>query len=377
MVSALMRKIAVINFLDHFIFYSVSVILPLYLVHKNFSLSEIGILLSIMPLVSIFFRILFAYTADRIGYKIFFMLDGLAATVMNLVYFFAYAPLHFAFAKISEAVSTQSFWAVNRTAIYSLSSRNEEKNAVLMDVIRRTAIASGTFLSGFLIATVSFEHTFLFLALLSLALLFVASTIRKETKHRDIIFKNLLRTVVKEKRPAFWHTAFAMVFSVSLLTILIMFAFPIFMAKNLQFSYEEIGLFLTLFYIFSAIASYLVSLKSHLFKHLLLLMCILSFSIILIPISSKGLFIILFALLSFSFGMLFAFHEFIIANETKNSDTVSTDIAVLHIPTRIAQTIVLAGGGFIAQSFGFFPVFLLSFFMFVSFAVIVYKLMKN
>lgn len=372
-----MRKIAVINFLDHFIFYSVSVILPLYLIHKNFSLSEIGILLSIMPFVSIFFRILFAYTADRIGYKIFFMLDGLAATVMNLVYFFAYAPLHFAFAKISEAVSTQSFWAVNRTAIYSLSSRNEEKKAVLMDVVRRIAIASGTFLSGFLIATVSFEHTFLFLALISLALLFVASTIRKETKHRNIIFKNLLRTVVKEKRPAFWHTAFAMVFSVSLLTILVMFAFPIFMAENLKFSYEEIGLFLTLFYIFSAIASYLVSLKIHLFKHLLLLMCILSFSTILIPVSSKGLFIILFALLSFSFGMLFAFHEFIIAKETKNSDTVSTDIGILHIPTRIAQTIVLAGGGFLAQNFGFFPVFLLSFFMFAAFAVIVYKLMKN
>ncbi len=372
-----MKKIATINFLDHFIFYSVSVILPLYLAYKNFSLSEIGILLSVMPFVSMFFRILFAYVADHIGYRIFFIADGVAATLMNAIYCFAVAPLHFAVAKVSEAVSTQSFWAVNRTAIYSSSNKNEEKDAVFMDVVRRVAIASGTFLSGFLIASISFGNTFIFLAFVSLALAVVAYTLEERNEHKKINLKNLPRAVFKKRKPTFWLTALAMVFSVSLLTLLIMFVFPIFMVGQLQFSYQEIGLFLTIFYMLSALASYITSLKINMFERMLFLMCVLSISLVLIPMSSGGLFVLLFFLFSFSFGVLFAFHEFIIAKETKNSDMVSTDIGVLHIPTRIAQTLVLVGGGFLAQTFGFFPVFLISFLMFIAFAIVVYKLIRS
>ncbi|MEM4707905.1 MAG: MFS transporter [Candidatus Anstonellales archaeon] len=371
-----MKKIAAINFLDHFVFYSLSLIFPLYLAQKNLSLSEIGLLLSIMPFVSIAFRLLFAYVADRIGYKLFFIIDGISMALANVIYAFASLPIHFGLGKISEAVSTQSFWAVNRTAIYFSSNGREEKSAAFMDGVRRVAIALGTLASGFFLTSISFENTFILLSAISLFLAFIAFTLKGKITPIRFNMKDFSLAVLMKRKRSFWQTSLSMVFSVSVLTVLVMFALPLFMKEQLGLSYEEIGVLFTIFYVASAIGSF-ITLKKDFQLYFLPLMVFLSLSIIFLPLSPAEYFFILFVIFSLSYGILFAFHEYIIAKETKGSKTVSLDIGVLHIPTRIAQTIVLILGGFLAQIFGFVSVFLLSFFMFVGFSVVAHGLIKK
>jgi len=375
-----MKKLVIINFIDHFVFYAIAMILPLYLTYKNLSLAEIGLLFSIMPFVSIFLRLLFAYLADQIGCKLFFIVDGISMMVANITYAISSLPVYFGFAKVCEGISTQAFWSVNRTAIYRVSPNAEEKNAAFMDAVRRIAIALSTILSGFLITALSFENTFLLLALLSLLLAAVAFMLKeKMLLHRiqKIDWADFTSQVFSlKRRKSFWQTSLAMVFSVSILTLIVWFIMPIFMEKEFGFSYEEIGVSLTVFYIASAIGSY-IALRNNFNPAFLILMLLLSSAMLFMPTAQKDSFILFYLPFSFAYGILFAFHEFIIAKETKNSKTVSMDIGVLHVSPRIAQTIVLAGGGFLAQTFGFFPVFLVSFFMFIAFAVVVYKLIKS
>jgi len=372
-----MKKLIIINFLDHFVSYAMTMLLPLYLVNKNLSLTEIGIVFSIMPFVSIAFRLFFAYLADHVGCKIFLILDGMAMMAANIIYALSSLPIFFGLGKICEGVATQAFWSVNRTAIYRVSSNAEEKNAAFMDAVRRTAIALATISSGFLIATISFENTFFLLALVSILIAFVAFTLEEKVLVHEmskIDWADFWARILSLRREStFWLTSFAMVFSVSVLTLIMWFILPIFMVEEVDFSYEEIGLSLTFFYTASAVSSYM-TLKNNFNPLLLFLMVILSASLLLMPLASKDNFILFYLPFSFGYGILFAFHEFIIAKETKKSRTVSTDIGLLHVPTRIAQTIVLGAGGFLAQTFGFFPVFLISFLMFIAFAIVVYRL---
>ncbi|UCC32834.1 MAG: hypothetical protein JSW53_03260, partial [Candidatus Bathyarchaeota archaeon] len=69
-------------------------------------------------------------------------------------------------------------------------------------------------------------------------------------------------------------------------------------------------------------------------------------------------------------GLGLGFFESIIAKATENRETVSVDIGFLHIPVRLAEFSSVLGAGFVAQSVGYFPVFVASGGFFVAFSLL-------
>jgi hypothetical protein len=69
-------------------------------------------------------------------------------------------------------------------------------------------------------------------------------------------------------------------------------------------------------------------------------------------------------------GLGIGFFESIIARVTKNRRTVSVDIGLLHIPTRLAEFASVISAGFVAQSLGYMPVFAASGIFFTVFSVL-------
>jgi hypothetical protein len=74
--------------------------------------------------------------------------------------------------------------------------------------------------------------------------------------------------------------------------------------------------------------------------------------------------------LALAHGLGIGFYESIVAKATKNRLTVSFDIGLLIIPTRFAEFTSVLFAGFVAQSLGYMPIFVISGFFFTAFSVL-------
>ncbi|UCF45323.1 MAG: MFS transporter, partial [Candidatus Bathyarchaeota archaeon] len=131
-----MKRILAITFLNFFISGGLTLAIPLLLLERNVNLVEIGLVISILPIVFLVARLLMALVADLRGWNRFYLLLNCPASLLStFIYFVASSTPMFLFGKIAEAVKESSYWAVNRTAIFSLSPKREEKEAT-----RNTAV---------------------------------------------------------------------------------------------------------------------------------------------------------------------------------------------------------------------------------------------
>jgi len=78
-----MKRIAAITFLNYFVTGGLALIIPLLLLERNVNLAEIGFVLSILPLVFLFVRLLFAALADQVGWAPFFVLVNWPGTFFS------------------------------------------------------------------------------------------------------------------------------------------------------------------------------------------------------------------------------------------------------------------------------------------------------
>ena len=69
-----MKRVNAITFLNDFVSGGLTLLIPLLLLARNVSLTEIGVVLSVLPLVFLISRLLFAAVADRIGWAHIFLL---------------------------------------------------------------------------------------------------------------------------------------------------------------------------------------------------------------------------------------------------------------------------------------------------------------
>ena len=74
--------------------------------------------------------------------------------------------------------------------------------------------------------------------------------------------------------------------------------------------------------------------------------------------------------LALAHGLGWGFIESIIAKVTKGKPSVSVDIGLLIVPTRLAQFASLLYVGFIAQSIGYAPIFVSTGILFSVFSVL-------
>jgi hypothetical protein len=73
-----LRRLISVNVLDAFITEAYNLVIPLLLVERKIDLATIGLIFSILPLVFVISRFLFAAFADSLGLRSFFNLNAIS-----------------------------------------------------------------------------------------------------------------------------------------------------------------------------------------------------------------------------------------------------------------------------------------------------------
>ncbi|TRO48232.1 MFS transporter [Candidatus Bathyarchaeota archaeon] len=374
-----MRRILAITFLNFFISGGLTLIIPLLLLERNVNLVEIGLILSILPLAFMIIRLVIALIADLKGWnRLHLLLNWPGSVISILFYMIATSTPFFLFGKIFEAIKESSYWAISRTAIFSLSPKREVKEATRNTAVIFLSTALGSAISGLTISLFGFSITLsIFLIFALLIAVPAISFWRNKNKKIQLKVVNFNKLVnFKNYDKNFWLiSATMLLFSLSfypLLNLLI----PVFMTEKLSFSYMTIGFS---YMVFNLIAAGIIfsSLKTSLgLKRLIIQVSICLFASFFLGFSNNY-FLILFFMLAISEGLGMGFFEAIIAKATKGKPSVSIDIGVLHIPMRFAEFASLLYTGFTAEKLGYVPVFASSGILFLLFSVLALYILKN
>jgi MFS family permease len=353
-----MRRVNAITFLNNFVSGALTLLIPLLLLAQRVNLAEIGLVLSVLPLVFLVARLLFAAVADQIGWSHIFVLFNWPATfAATVIYYVANSLSAFFAGKVMEGLRDAAYWAVNRTAIFHLSPEREGKEATRTNAIIWLATAVGSAAAGLGIALAGFSWTLVILMIASAAIGIPAGLLWKTGKRsampRTSFFKSL---DPRGKGSAFWWASIALMFNdiatYPLLTLLL----PAFMQVELGYSYIAIGVLFMLYNVVASLTTFLtlrIALSSR--RAIAEAVVAVAASVIL---ADSGLFFpaVLFAL-GFVRGFGVAFFEHLVHKVAKDSDNVCVDIAWLHVPMRLAEFATVVSFGFLAQAVGYTPVF--------------------
>jgi hypothetical protein len=162
-----MIRVNAITFLNYIVSGALTLIIPLLLLARNVNLTEIGIVLSVLPLVFLSARLVFAAIADYIGWShIFLLINWPTAFVSAVIYSFASSlPVFFFVGKIVEGLRESSYWAVTRTAIFHLSPKRAGNEATKNNAVIWFGTAFGGAIAGIGIAYLGFSSILSVLAL--------------------------------------------------------------------------------------------------------------------------------------------------------------------------------------------------------------------
>jgi MFS family permease len=353
-------RVNAITFLNYFVSGALTLLIPLLLLAKNVNVAEIGLVLSILPLVFLLARLFFSSIADHIGWShVFVLINWPSAFFSTLIYYIASTWPLFALGKLVEALRESSYWAVSRTAIYHLSPHRAGHEATKMNGIIWLGMALGGGMAGLGIEYFGFSHSLLLLTIVALAIGVPAlllwrrggTTPISKTKH----FENPLNP--RGRPRLFWLASVAVMFNSLATYPLVNLLLPIFMSEKLGYSYIAIGVLFMLYYAMSAAATW-ISVEQRLdWKRALALTLV---SVVASVFLSGSGFIFPAALLTLAFvrGYGVGYFEHTVLKVAKDSKNVSLDIGMLHVPMRLAEFSSLIAGGLIAQTLGYEPVFI-------------------
>ena len=144
-----LRRVNAITFLNYFVSGALTLLIPLLLLAKHVNVAEIGLVLSILPLVFLVARLFFSAIADYVGWShVFVLINWPSAFFSTLIYYFSSTWPFFALGKTVEALRESSYWAVSRTAIYHLSPHRAGHEATKMNAIIWLGMALGGAAAG-------------------------------------------------------------------------------------------------------------------------------------------------------------------------------------------------------------------------------------
>lgn len=383
-----MKRVMAITFFNYFVSGALTLIIPLLLLDRKVNLAEIGIILSVLPLISLSVRLLFAAFADQVGWtRIFVLLNWPGTLFSTVVYFFAGSIPVFLGGKIIEGIKESAYWAVNRTAIFSLSPKQEEKEATKIAAIIWLSTALGSAIAGIGIAYVGFSSILGILIIASVLLGIPAGMFWKQKTGTPYPTRGAC--VGEAKTPmaiasldprgrdkAFWHVSIAMLFYSLATYPLITLLLPAFMDQHLGYSYVSIGLAFLLYNVIVGTVT-LTTIGKPLNVRRVTIQSAIGLLVTFLLANSGLYFLVLFLALAIIRGLSIGFFESIIAKVTKNRQAISVDIALLHIPMRVAEFASVLTAGFVAQSLGYFPLFASSGIFFMFFSVFSLRLLKG
>ena len=378
--TTFLRRILAITFLNFFISGGLTLAIPLLLLERNVDLVEIGLVISILPLVFLLVRLVLALLADLRGWnRLYLLLNWPMSLLATLLYFIANSTPMFLLGKIAEAIKESSYWAVNRTAIFSLSPKNEAKESTKNDAVLFLSIAIGSAATGLGISYFGFQITLFGLLVAGGIIGFPAALLWKMRKSGE--YKTRADRISKMIDPrsygtGFWSVSVAMLFFSLTFYPLLHLLFPIFMAQKLGYDYLTIGV---AFMFYNLIASAVIfgTLKIPFSLKRVVLQIFIASSAFSLMAYLNSAFIGLFLVLAVAEGLGMGLFETIIAKATKDKSSVSVDIGLLHIPMRFAEFVSLLYAGLIAQSIGYTPIFFSCGAFFVIFSVLAFKICKT
>ena len=271
-----------------------------------------------------------------------------------------------------------SYWAVNRTAIFSLSPEREEKEATRNTAVLFLSTAVGSVAAGLGISYFGFSLTLAVFVMAAGLIGFPAALLWKTRKQDFRLKPARIRGLIDLRNYGrkFWFVSVTLLFFSLAYYPLLNLLLPVFMAQQLGYSYITIGI---AYMLFNVIASTIIfsTLRFSLgIKRVILQSCIALFASFLLAYSNFY-FLGLFLALAVAEGLGMGFFESIIAKATKSKPSVSVDIGLLHVPMRFAEFTSLLYAGFVAQSVGYAPVFVSSGIFFAIFSVLALYFLRN
>jgi len=354
-----LKRVNAITFFNYFTSGALTLLIPLLLLAKHVNVAIIGLVLSILPLVFLVARLVFSSIADYVGWShVFVLINWPAAFLSTLIYYFSPTWPFFALGKLVEALRESSYWAVSRTAIYHLSPHRAGREATKMNAVIWIGMALGGVAAGLGSGFLGFSSSLAVLALVALAIGVPAVMLWKtsaksisKTEH----FVNPLNP--KGRSRLFWIASVALMFNSLATYPLVNLLFPVFMSEKLEYSYVTIGVLFMLYYAISAAATWLSVGRSLTRKRAAGLSCVSV--VVSVFLAGSGLiFPAALLILAFVRGYGVAYFEHTVLKVAKDSKNLSLDIGMLHAPMRLAEFSSLVAGGFIAQTLGFAPVFI-------------------
>jgi len=374
-----MRQVNAITFLNYFVSGALTLLIPLLLLARNVDLADIGIVLSVLPLVFLIARLVFAVIADYVGWSHVFLLINWPATFASTaIYYLAFSIPIIVVGKIVEGLRESSYWAVSRTAIFHLSPKREGDEATKNNAIIWLATAVGGIAAGLGIAYLGFSLTLAVLALSSLAVGIPAVLLwRSSGSVRMPETKRLFSLLNPRGRSrTFWLVSIALMFNSFAIYPLITLLLPVFMNQQLGYNYITIGLLFMLYNVISASATFLTLKKPLSFRRATTL-TVLSVTASSFLAGSGFFFPVFLVALAFVRGYGIGFFEHTVVKVAKDSKNVSVDIGLLHVPMRLAEFSSVLAAGFVAQTMGYAPVFVATGVCFGVFAFLCLHILRS
>jgi predicted MFS family arabinose efflux permease len=374
-----MKRILAITFLNYFISGGLTLAIPLLLLDRNVDLIDIGVVISVLPIVFMVVRLLMAIVADSKGWNRFYLLMNWPWTILStFVYFIATSIPLFLLGKFLEALKESSYWAVSRTAIFSLAPKREEKSATRNIAVLMLSTAVGSAAAGFGVATFGFSFTFSILILAAGFIAIPAALLWKIPKQNLKSSTPRFREIVNPRRKGrvFWLVSITSVFFSLAFFPLSNLLIPVFMVQQIGYDYLIIGI---AYMLYNLIVSIVIigTLRFSLGIRRVILQSFIALFATFLLASSNYYFFGLFLALAVAEGLGWAFYESIIAKATKDKPNVSVDIGLLIVPLRFAEFASVLYAGLIAQNIGYAPVFASSGVFFLIFSLLAFYLLKR
>ena len=374
-----MKRILAITFLNFFISGGLTLAIPLLLLSRNVNLVEISVVISVLPIVFMVVRLLMAILADSKGWNRFFLLFNWPWSVLStFVYFIATSTPMFFLGKFLEAFKESSYWAVSRTAIFSLSPKREEKAATRNIAVLFLSTAVGSAVAGFGIATFGFSFTFSILIIAGGFIAIPAALLWKipkpKSKSNNLRFGEIIN--LRRRGKMFWVVSITSAFFSLAFFPLTNLLLPVFMVQQIGYDYLTVGIAYMLYNFVAAIVIF-GTLRFRLGVRRVILQSSIALFATFLLASSNYCFFPLFLALAVAEGLGWAFYESIIAKATKNKPNVSIDIGLLIVPLRFAEFGSVLYAGLIAQNLGYATVFASSGAFFLIFSLLAFYLLRN
>jgi len=373
-----MKRILLVTFLNFFVSGGLTLAIPLLLLEQNVDLINISIVISVLPLFFLAIRLVLALAADLKGWSRFYLLLNWPASIIStLIYFAATSIPVFLLGKVVEAIRESSYWAVNRTAIFSLSPGREEREATRNTAVLLLSTAIGSAVAGLGLSYLGSPHTLTIFVVVS-ALIGVPAAMLWKIPKQNQVASSRVETLfdLRGRGRMFWFVSLIMLFYSLARYPLITLLLPVFMSQQLGLSYTTIGI---AFMLYNVIASVVVviTLRFSLNAKRAILQSLIALLASVFMAISNGYFLLLFFALAFTEGLGTGFYESIIAKATKKGPSVSFDIGLLHLPRRFAEFASVLYAGAIAQFAGYLPVFVFCGVFFAIFSFLSLNFLKS